>query len=55
MTMRFLCKDCWIAHEAATLLARCKRCEANTRIERLEPVASKSANPSAVPLEGLNL
>ena len=41
MTVRFLCKDCWVAHEPATLLARCKRCEANTRIERLEPLATK--------------
>jgi double-GTPase-like protein len=43
MTMRFLCKNCWIAHEQATLLARCKRCEANTRIDRLEPLPSKAA------------
>lgn len=41
MTMRFLCKECWIAHDPPTLLARCKRCEANTRIERLEPLAAK--------------
>lgn len=41
--MRFLCKNCWIAHEQATLLARCKRCEANTRIDRLEPLPSKAA------------
>jgi len=42
--MRFLCKDCWIAHEAPTLLARCKRCEVNTRVQRLEPLARKSGN-----------
>lgn len=41
MTPRFLCKDCWVAHEAATLLSRCKRCELNTRIERLEPLTAK--------------
>ncbi|HET8797310.1 MAG TPA: hypothetical protein VFO89_06475 [Thermoanaerobaculia bacterium] len=41
MAMRFLCKDCWIAHGEETLLARCKRCEANTRIRRFEPLASK--------------
>lgn len=45
--MRFLCKDCWLAHEAATLLARCKRCEFNTRIERLEPLPSKLGHNSA--------
>lgn len=39
--MRFLCKDCWIAHGEDTLLARCKRCEANTRIRRFEPLAAK--------------
>ncbi|HEY0139618.1 MAG TPA: hypothetical protein VGF48_01915 [Thermoanaerobaculia bacterium] len=39
-----LCKDCWIAHEAATLLARCKRCEANTEIHRLDPLPSKASN-----------
>lgn len=43
MTMRSLCKDCWIAHEPATLLARCKRCEANTQIQRLDPLPSKAA------------
>lgn len=39
--MRFLCKDCWIAHGETTLLARCKRCETNTRIQRLEPLVGK--------------
>ncbi|MGN6187076.1 MAG: TRAFAC clade GTPase domain-containing protein [Thermoanaerobaculia bacterium] len=39
--MRFLCKDCWIAHDEDTLLARCKRCEANTRIQRFEPLSTK--------------
>lgn len=49
--MRFLCKDCWIAHEPATLLARCKRCEANTRVQRLEPLDSKQgARTSRGPL-----
>ena len=45
--MRFLCKDCWIAHEADTLLARCKRCEANTLMQRFEPLQAKSG--SSVP------
>jgi hypothetical protein len=40
--MRFLCKDCWIAHDETTLLARCKRCESNTRIERFEPLSTKA-------------
>ena len=48
--MRFLCKDCWIAHEPATLLARCKRCEANTQIERADPLQSKAASVTATPL-----
>jgi|GEM_PF-1732065 len=39
--LRVLCKDCWLAHEAATLLARCKECEANTQISRLDPLESK--------------
>jgi hypothetical protein len=43
MTPRFLCKDCWIAHDTATLLARCKRCEFNTQIQRLDPLKSKAA------------
>lgn len=47
MNMRFLCKDCWLAHEAPALLARCKRCEANTRIQRLEPLPAKSGNGTA--------
>lgn len=43
MTARFLCKDCWIAHDLAGLLARCKRCELNTQIQRLDPLKSKAA------------
>lgn len=50
MTMRFLCKDCWIAHEPATLLARCKQCEANTQIDRRDPLQSKAASVSSTPL-----
>lgn len=42
--MKILCKDCWIGHDAGTLLARCKRCEANTQIQRLDPLASKASN-----------
>lgn len=42
--MKILCKDCWIGHDAATLLARCKRCEANTRIQRFDPLSSKASN-----------
>lgn len=41
MTMRVLCKDCWIAHDASTLLARCKQCEANMQISRLDPLIAK--------------
>src|SRR6185436_13451773 len=48
--MRFLCKDCWIAHEASTLLARCKRCEVNAQIERRDPLQSKAASVSNFPL-----
>lgn len=44
MSLRFLCKDCWIAHDPATLLARCKRCDANTRIARLEPLPGKAGS-----------
>ncbi|HEX2835627.1 MAG TPA: hypothetical protein VHW00_21620 [Thermoanaerobaculia bacterium] len=40
--MRFLCKDCWLSHSEETLLARCKRCEANTRIQRFEPLSAKA-------------
>ncbi len=42
MSTHLLCKDCWIAHDVTTLLARCKRCEANTRIHRLDPLSSKA-------------
>jgi hypothetical protein len=41
MTLRVLCKDCWLDHDASTLLARCKQCEANTRISRLDPLEAK--------------
>lgn len=40
--MSFLCKDCWVAHDASTLLARCKVCEANARIKRLDPLPSRA-------------
>jgi hypothetical protein len=53
MTMHVLCKNCWIKHDAATLLCRCKQCEANTKIERPVPLESKSGNgpfPRARPL-----
>lgn len=36
-----------MAHEAATLLSRCKRCEVNTRIERLEPLTAKLGQSAA--------
>lgn len=42
MSLRFLCKDCWLAHNAAGLLARCKRCELNTQIQRLDPLPLKA-------------
>jgi energy-coupling factor transporter ATP-binding protein EcfA2 len=48
--MRFLCKNCWIAHEPPTLLGRCKRCEVNTQIERLDPLGSKMSTASAGPI-----
>lgn len=41
--MRFLCKECWIAHEPATLLARCDECVARTRVKRLDPLPSRVA------------
>lgn len=47
MSARFLCKDCWRVHEPETLLARCKRCEANTRIERFEPLRAKAGAGNA--------
>lgn len=48
--MRFLCKDCWIAHDHPTLLARCKRCETNTGIRRLEPLVARASSLGASPL-----
>ena len=50
MSMRFLCKDCWIAHEEQTLLARCKRCVTNTQIERLDPLTSKAGGAGSTPI-----
>ena len=47
MSRRFLCKDCWLAHDVTTLLARCKRCEANTQIERLDPLPGKMSGGAA--------
>ncbi len=44
MVMSFLCKDCWVAHDPSTLLARCKVCEANARRGRLDPLLSRAAN-----------
>lgn len=41
--MTYLCKDCWMAHEAATLLARCKICEVNSGIHRLDPASEVAA------------
>ena len=38
--MRFLCKDCWKAHEPATLLARCMECDLRTEISRPDPLQS---------------
>lgn len=40
MTMWVLCKDCWLRHDASTLLATCKQCVANTKIERPEPLVT---------------
>lgn len=48
--MRILCKDCWITHDTTTLLASCKRCDANTRIPRLDPLPDRAA--PAVPAAG---
>jgi hypothetical protein len=43
--MAFLCKDCWVAHEPATLLARCKMCDANART-RLDPLTARTNDAS---------
>jgi Double-GTPase 2 len=40
--MRFLCKECWIAHDPSTLLARCDECVARTRIRRFDPLLSRT-------------
>ncbi|HEV7763771.1 MAG TPA: hypothetical protein VGQ76_02100, partial [Thermoanaerobaculia bacterium] len=39
--MRFLCKECWLAHEPTTLLAACRECDARTQIRRLDPLRAK--------------
>ncbi len=39
--MKFLCKECWLAHEPKTLLALCNECDARTQIRRLDPLQSK--------------
>ncbi len=41
--MTFLCKDCWMAQETAKLLARCKICDANSGIRRLDPASEIAA------------
>lgn len=41
--MRFLCKECWLAHEPSTLLAACKECDARAQIRRLDPLRAKCA------------
>lgn len=41
MTMHVLCKDCWLKHDASTLLATCKECIRNTKIERPDPLIEK--------------
>lgn len=40
--MAWLCKDCWIAHDPSTLLASCRVCDANTGVQRLDPLESKT-------------
>jgi GTPase SAR1 family protein len=42
--MKFLCKECWLAHEPSTLLAACKECDARTQIHRLDPLRAKAAS-----------
>ncbi len=49
--MRYLCKDCWIAHTPATLLARCHVCDANANIRRLDPLQSLAATTETAPGE----
>lgn len=49
--MRYLCKDCWIAHTPATLLARCQICDANANIRRLDPLQSLAATTETAPGE----
>ncbi|HEX2123544.1 MAG TPA: hypothetical protein VHL59_18085, partial [Thermoanaerobaculia bacterium] len=44
--MRFLCKECWLAHEPPALLARCRECDARTQIRRLDPLQRKAAGPA---------
>ncbi len=47
--MKYLCKDCWIAHTPATLLARCHVCDGNAHIHRLDPLDSAAATTEVVP------
>jgi Double-GTPase 2 len=49
--VKYLCKDCWIAHSPATLLARCHVCDENTHIQRLDPLESLAATTQPVPGE----
>lgn len=49
--MRYLCKDCWIAHTPATLLARCHVCDANAHIQRLDPLESLAGTAQPAPGE----
>jgi energy-coupling factor transporter ATP-binding protein EcfA2 len=41
--MKFLCKECWLAHEPTTLLALCNECDTRTQVRRLDPLKSKMA------------
>jgi len=49
--VRYLCKDCWIAHTPATLLARCHVCDANAHIQRLDPLESLAGTAQPAPGE----
>lgn len=44
--MAILCKDCWIAHDDSTLLARCGRCDTESRKPRLDPLLARMASTS---------
>jgi energy-coupling factor transporter ATP-binding protein EcfA2 len=49
--VKYLCKDCWIAHNPSTLLARCNVCDANAHIRRLDPMQSLAATTEPAPGE----